>query len=90
MEIKTVKSIIGKPYATNLMNDIFFPAFSAMPTTITFAEAPIGEPLPPRHAPSASDHQIGIRSVCRSSANPVSWGHICLAISIIRGFMVAT
>ena len=31
----------------NFAKLIFFPAFSDMPTTMTFAEAPIAVPLPP-------------------------------------------
>ena len=37
------------------------PARSAMPATVRLAEAPISVPLPPRQAPSESDHHSGRR-----------------------------
>ena len=48
----------------NFLNDMGYPAFSAKPKVITLADAPTGEPFPPRHAPNANDHHTGIRVVC--------------------------
>src|SRR4030066_609615 len=74
----------------NFLKDIGLPIFSAMPTTMTFADAPMAVPFPPRHAPSASDHHIGIRSGWCKSCMPERFGQSCFAMSIINGFMVAT
>jgi hypothetical protein len=52
--------ITGMPYVNKRMNVIFLPAFSDIPTTITFAEAPIAEPVPPRQAPK-HQHRAGER-----------------------------
>ena len=43
----------------NLAKLMGWPARSLSPDTMTLAAAPISEPLPPRHAPSASDHHTG-------------------------------
>ncbi len=68
---------MGAPWAANFMKEIRFPARSAIPTTMTLGKAPMGEPLPPRQAPKARDHQTGMRSGCCSRANPLSWGQSC-------------
>ena len=67
-----------------------YPAFSARPKVITLAEAPTGEPFPPRHAPSARDHHTGISVECciidfKSSSD----GNIVCAISVTSGIMLA-
>jgi len=53
-------SISGNASAMNFRSSIRCPARSAKPATIRFALAPTDEPLPPRQAPSASDHHSGI------------------------------
>jgi len=72
-------SIKGKPTIRNSLNFIGVPFLSAMPATITLAEAPIREPLPPRQAPKASDHQIDSMGIWES------WPTSCN-----NGIMVAT
>lgn len=50
------------PLTMNLLNDMGLPIFSALPTIMTFAEAPDGSAVSPRHALRASDHHSGMRS----------------------------
>ena len=57
------------------------PARSAMPATVRLALAPISVPLPPRQAPSDSDHQSG-----SSPSGPPKVG----AMLLITGIIVAT
>src|SRR5262245_41895515 len=74
-------SIIGKPYFRKVMKRKEMPARSAMPATVRLAEAPMSVPLPPRQAPSDSDHQSGSRP-----SGPPNVGAMFLTI----GIMVAT
>ena len=61
---------------------IWTPFFSAMPATITFAEAPMSVPFPPRHAPKDNAHQSGSNSVGEIPPKlPIWW---------ISGIIVAT
>ncbi len=68
-----------------------YPAFSARPKVITFADAPTGEPFPPRHAPKANDHHTGISVGCwTTDLKSVPEGNTACAVSITRGIMLAT
>jgi len=60
--MQTDTSIIGNAININGRKRIGCPERSAKPATIRFALAPTRLPLPPRQAPSANDHQIGINS----------------------------
>src|SRR3989337_891849 len=75
----------------NFLNDIGYPAFPARPSVITFADAPTGEPFPPRHAPRARDHHTGISVGCwTTDLKSVPEGNTACAVSITRGIMLAT
>src|SRR5882724_3550746 len=74
-------SIIGKASFRKVMKRNGMPARSAMPATVRLAEAPISVPLPPRQAPSDSDHHSG-----SSPSGPPKVG----AMLLITGIMVAT
>src|SRR3989304_2867726 len=75
----------------NFLNDIGYPAFPARPNVITFADAPTGEPFPPRHAPSARDHHTGISVGCwTTDLKSIPEGNIVCAVSVTRGIMLAT
>lgn len=52
----TVMAVTGTPKRRNETNGMWCPSFSSSPTVVTLALAPIRVPLPPRQAPSASDH----------------------------------
>src|SRR4051812_7617270 len=52
-------SIMGKASRVNFAKLNSTPIFSANPAATKFGLAPTKVPLPPRQAPSASDHQIG-------------------------------
>ena len=54
------------------------PSRAAIPATITFADAPISVPLPPRHAPSDSAHHTGI-----IASRPPSASSIAFSVGII-------
>jgi hypothetical protein len=49
-------SSVWQPYFVNCQKLIGLPDFSAMPSTMTLAEAPTAVTLPPRSAPRASAH----------------------------------
>ena len=75
----------------NFLNYIGYPAFSAKPNVITFADAPTGEPFPPRHAPNANDHHTGIRvGWWTTDLKSIPEGNIVCAVSVTRGIMLAT
>ena len=71
----------GKARAIKRRKAILWPARSANAATMRFALAPTKEPLPPRQAPSASDHHNGPRF-----SLPPKVG----AIDSMIGIMVAT
>ena len=52
-------NIMGKAYIVYVRNRNGMPLRSAIPATVRFADAPISVPLPPRQAPSESDHHSG-------------------------------
>src|SRR3972149_6045321 len=75
----------------NFLNDMGYPAFSARPNVSTLAEAPTGEPFPPRHAPSANDHHTGIRvEWWTTDLKSVPEGNTACAVSITKGIILAT
>src|SRR3990172_2929480 len=75
----------------NFLNDMGYPAFPARPRVITFADAPTGEPFPPRHAPNAKDHHTGISVECWiTDLKSVPVGNTVCAVSVTRGIMLAT
>lgn len=53
-------SITGKPYIKNFAKLIGCPSREAKPATITFADAAISDPFPPKHEPSDNAHHTGI------------------------------
>ena len=55
-------NVTGRPKSENRQKLIGYPARLAISTITTLAEAPMIVPLPPRQAPSASAHQIGMTS----------------------------
>ena len=59
MEITVESSINGNANFIKDTNPIWTPFFSAMPATMTFAEAPMSVPFPPRQAPKDKAHQSG-------------------------------
>ena len=75
-------SIRGNAVFIKDTKPIWTPFFSAMPATMTFAEAPISVPLPPKHAPKDNAHQSGSSSVGEIPPRLPIW--------CIRGIMVAT
>src|SRR5215470_18798947 len=81
MLIATLISIIGRANFRKVRKRNGMPARSAMPATVRLALAPISVPLPPRQAPSDSDHQRG-----RIAAGPPKVG----AMFLITGIIVAT
>ena len=81
MLIQTEASIIGNAISIKGKNRIGCPDLSANPATIKLALAPTKLPFPPRHAPRASDHQIGI-----NSSTPPKLA----AMFLINGIIVAT
>ena len=82
MAIKIESSITGNAVFINGINAIWTPFFSAIPATITFAEAPMSVPFPPRQAPKDNAHQSGSNSDGEIPPKlPISW---------INGIMVAT
>ena len=86
-----VSMVMGIPKAINFLNEIGYPAFSAKPNVITFADAPTGEPFPPRHAPSARDHHTGISVGCwTTDLKSIPEGNTACAVSVTRGIMLAT
>src|SRR3989339_959925 len=75
----------------NFLNEIGYPPFPARPKVITWADAPTGEPFPPRHAPSARDHHTGIRvEWWTTDLKSVPEGNTACAVSITRGIILAT
>lgn len=56
---------IAETYLRNSINENLYPNFSATPAQITFAEAPINVPFPPKHAPNDNDQING----CNGNAN---------------------
>ena len=74
-------SMVGKDHIRNRKKLIGWPSRLDMPATITFAEAAINEPLPPKHAPRDKAHQTGIMA----SLPPID-----SSIDLIIGIIVAT
>ena len=56
----TVSKVIGTDQIKKRTNLMGSPSFAAIPATITFAEAAISVPFPPKQDPSDSAHQTGI------------------------------
>ena len=79
--IKTLISIVGTDQSMKPKKLMGCPSRWAIPATITFAEAPISVPLPPKQAPSDKAHQTGIIA----SLPPIDG-----SIDLIIGIIVAT
>ena len=79
--ISTLTSITGIDQIKNLTNPIGCPSREARPATITFAEAPINVPFPPKQAPSDNAHHTGIMASLPPKAGSIDFN---------IGIMVAT
>ena len=64
-------SITGSDHSRNLRKFSACPSRAAIPATITFAEAAISDPLPPKHDPTDSAHHTGIIASPPPSASPI-------------------
>ena len=73
-----VTNIIGNPTLKKRLNEIGYPASSAIPAVTTFAEAPMIVPLPPRHAPKESAQARGANAKPNSGSDaiPITTGTI--------------
>ena len=76
-----LSKVIGIDHSKNFPNLSASPFCADIPATITFADAAISEPLPPKQEPSDNAHQTGIIS----SRPPIS-----ASMDFRVGIMVAT
>ena len=74
-------SMVGKDHIKNRKKLMGCPSRLDIPATITFAEAAINEPLPPKQAPRDKAHQTGIMA----ALPPID-----SSMDLIIGIIVAT